>query len=485
MRRTGLDRPLPPTRTTRFSSLQFAPSVDESLCSPQIPSTVSFSDVCMAGCLPVDRHITVHLSSFFLVPSKSLRALDFFGRAIQGQISTSICPRLGNKNLSTLTTRDATQSSTTKKSRRKSPPDTLVSEWVGYILRITGGNNEQGFPMKQGVLLPYCVKLLLLDSHSCYRPRRTGERKRKFDEGEIVGLTDDVLPKRVNKIQRPFNLSKEDVAAGDHQGRRRARSRVPSPKIQRPVAPIRLQCPRHLKSLIRRRTEHQKEQKAEFEMNLAPGNVFLSPTMWSDEIFIEALSDALIQRTRPALYDQLDVVTTVTDQRLKAESTAAIREWASADLADDSDSDSEDEFKVSVTPTCLQQGHAPPSCAELRDMCTKVIAETAVVCEQRDALVAENSALIAENSALKAENLKMKIQKALHEKAIMDTKCTEEGEESSPDREPVQDFEACIFPVLTQLVSDAQPTLRHAGTLRTDDGPCKTCTGESKHHVGY
>jgi hypothetical protein len=65
-------------------------------------------------------------------------------------------------------------------------------------------------------------------------------------------------------------------------------------------------------------------------MNLAPGNVFLSPTMWSDEIFIEALSDALVQRTCPALYDQLDVVTTVTDQRLKAESTAAIREWASA-----------------------------------------------------------------------------------------------------------------------------------------------------------
>jgi hypothetical protein len=37
-------------------------------------------------------------------------------------------------------------------------------------------------------------------------------------------------------------------------------------------------------------------------------------------------------------------------------------------------------------------------------MCMKVIAETAVVCEQRDALVAENSALVAENSALDAEN---------------------------------------------------------------------------------
>jgi hypothetical protein len=47
----------------------------------------------------------------------------------------------------------------------------------------------------------------------------------------------------------------------------------------------------------------------------------------------------------------------------------------------------------------------------------KVIAETAVVCEQRDALVAENSALIAENTAVKVENLKLKIQKALHEKS--------------------------------------------------------------------
>ncbi|KAJ7821815.1 40s ribosomal protein s6-b [Mycena olivaceomarginata] len=156
-----------------------------------------------------------------------------------------------------------------KKITQEVPTDTLVSEWAGYILRITGGNNEQGFPMKQGVLLPYRVKLLLSDSHSCYRPHRRAQAQVllsvvlvKQDEGEIVGLTDDVLPKRVNKIQRPFNLSKEDVAAGDH---REEGGREAVPKIQRPVAPIRLQCPRHLKSLIRRRTEHQKEQKAEFE----------------------------------------------------------------------------------------------------------------------------------------------------------------------------------------------------------------------------
>ncbi|KAJ7846480.1 40S ribosomal protein S6 [Mycena olivaceomarginata] len=179
-----------------------------------------------------------------------------------------------------------------KKITQEVPTDTLVSEWAGYILRITGGNDEQGFPMKQGVLLPYRVKLLLSDSHSCYRPRRTSERKRKFvrvhllsvvlvkqDEGEIVGLTDDVLPKRVNKIQC-FNLSKEDV--GKYVVRREftgkeARSRIPrrraffyecSPKIQRPVTPIRLQRPRHLKSLVCRRSEHQKEQKAEFDSEI-------------------------------------------------------------------------------------------------------------------------------------------------------------------------------------------------------------------------
>lgn len=30
--------------------------------------------------------------------------------------------------------------------------DQLGDEWKGYILRIAGGNDKQGFPMKQGVL---------------------------------------------------------------------------------------------------------------------------------------------------------------------------------------------------------------------------------------------------------------------------------------------------------------------------------------------
>jgi small subunit ribosomal protein S6e len=82
---------------------------------------------------------------------------------------------------------------------------------------------------------PTRVRLLLADGHSCYRPRRTGERKRKSVRGcivgndlsvlalsivkkgddEIPGITDVVHPKRLGpkratKIRRFFGLSKED-----------------------------------------------------------------------------------------------------------------------------------------------------------------------------------------------------------------------------------------------------------------------------------
>jgi small subunit ribosomal protein S6e len=122
------------------------------------------------------------------------------------------------------------------------PADPLGDEWKGYIVRITGGNDKQGFPMKQGVIAPNRVRLLLSDGHSCYRPRRTGERKRKSVRGCIVGadlsvlalsivkqgeqdipgLTDTVHPKRLGpkratKIRRFFGLSKDDdVRASSH-----------------------------------------------------------------------------------------------------------------------------------------------------------------------------------------------------------------------------------------------------------------------------
>ena len=84
-------------------------------------------------------------------------------------------------------------------------------------------------------MLPTRVRLLMSDGHSCYRPRRSGERRRKSvrgcivgpdlsvlalsivkaGEGDIPGLTDVVNPKRLGpkratKIRKFFGLDKKD-----------------------------------------------------------------------------------------------------------------------------------------------------------------------------------------------------------------------------------------------------------------------------------
>ncbi|KAL4072363.1 40S ribosomal protein S6 [Scleroderma yunnanense] len=185
-----------------------------------------------------------------------------------------------------------------KKIAQEVEADSLGDEFKGYILRITGGNDKQGFPMKQGVLLPYRVRLLLSDGHSCYRTRRDGERRRKSVRGCIVGpdiavlsviivkqgdndlpgLTDSVLPKRLGpkratKIRKFFNLSKEDdvrkyVIRREVKSAKKenAKPYTKAPKIQRLVTPIRLQRRRHLRALNRRRIDRQKEQKAEYDV---------------------------------------------------------------------------------------------------------------------------------------------------------------------------------------------------------------------------
>lgn len=49
--------------------------------------------------------------------------------------------------------------------------DPLGDEWKGYILRISGGNDKQGFPMKQGVLTNGTLIVFLLMfcfQHVCF-----------------------------------------------------------------------------------------------------------------------------------------------------------------------------------------------------------------------------------------------------------------------------------------------------------------------------
>jgi len=177
--------------------------------------------------------------------------------------------------------------------------DALGEEWKGYVLRVTGGNDKQGFPMKQGVLTNGRVRLLLSKGHSCYRSRRTGERKRKSVRGcivdanlsalalvivkkgeqEIPGLTDVTVPrrlgpKRASKIRKLFNLSKDDdvrqyVVRRKLPEKEGKKPKTKAPKIQRLVTPVVLQRKRHRLALKRQRRVKQREEAALYHKMMA------------------------------------------------------------------------------------------------------------------------------------------------------------------------------------------------------------------------
>ena len=173
--------------------------------------------------------------------------------------------------------------------------DSIGEEWRGYTFRITGGNDKDGFPMKQGILTNGRVRLLLNKNSGCYRPKRTGERRKKSvrgcivdknlsvlnlivikrGEGGIPGLTDREIPnrlgpKRVGKIRKLYNLSKNDdvrkyVLKRPLPLKEGKKQRYKAPKIQRLVTPVRLRRKRHLKSIKKMRVQKSKEQAAAYQ----------------------------------------------------------------------------------------------------------------------------------------------------------------------------------------------------------------------------
>ena len=127
--------------------------------------------------------------------------------------------------------------------------------------------------MMQGVVVKRRIRLMLTKAHKCYRPRRTGERKRKSVRGCIVGpdigvislvvvrkgekhiegLTDLQVPrrlgpKRANKIRKLFALDKkkDHVSLVKKAAIRRkwktatGKDRQKAPKIQRLVTDARI-----------------------------------------------------------------------------------------------------------------------------------------------------------------------------------------------------------------------------------------------------
>ena len=174
----------------------------------------------------------------------------------------------------------------------------LGEEFEGYLLRISGGNDKQGFPMRQGVLTNTRVRLLCKKGHKGYRQRRAGERKRKSVRGcvvghdiavlnlvvtqvgekEVPGLTDDSVPrrlgpKRANNIRKLFALTKEDdvrkyVISRTFTNKAGVTVRK-APKIQRLVTPIMLQRIRARKSHLLAQLKKSKEEAEAYKKVVA------------------------------------------------------------------------------------------------------------------------------------------------------------------------------------------------------------------------
>ncbi|CAL9107464.1 unnamed protein product, partial [Musa acuminata var. zebrina] len=190
--------------------------------------------------------------------------------------------------------------------------DALGEEFKGYVFKIMGGCDKQGFPMKQGVLTPGRVRLLLHRGTPCFRGygRRNGERRRKSVRGCIVspdlsvlnlvivkkgendlpGLTDIEKPrmrgpKRASKIRKLFNLSKEDDVRKYVNTYRRTfttksgairffiliagKKCSKAPKIQRLVTPLTLQRKRARIADKKKRIAKAKSEAAEYQKLLA------------------------------------------------------------------------------------------------------------------------------------------------------------------------------------------------------------------------
>jgi small subunit ribosomal protein S6e len=174
------------------------------------------------------------------------------------------------------------------------PADSLGDGWKNYVVKITGGNDKDGFAMKQGILIAGRTRILMCEGHSTYRPRRSGERKKKSVRGAVVGADISALalsvvkqgdapiegltnekrprrrgPKRATRIRKLFNLTKKDdprryVVLYTRKIEKGGKVHYKTPKIQRLVTDVRLRRKRVFKAAKKDAWVRTKAGKAEY-----------------------------------------------------------------------------------------------------------------------------------------------------------------------------------------------------------------------------
>jgi len=179
--------------------------------------------------------------------------------------------------------------------------ENIGDEFKGYVFKIMGGQDKQGFPMKQGVLTHDRVKLMMAKGDQGCRGygMRKGERYRKSCRGciishqiavlhltiikkgdeELAGLTDTQIPrrlgpKRASKIRKLFALGKDDdvrkyVIRRELAAKEGKKPGSKAPKIQRLVTPVVLQRKRHRLAIKKTRQLKAKSEAADYQKLLA------------------------------------------------------------------------------------------------------------------------------------------------------------------------------------------------------------------------
>jgi len=182
------------------------------------------------------------------------------------------------------------------------PVDKLGEPFKGYVFKITGGFDKEGFPMKQGIMKAGRIGVLL-DGSSGYfhHQKRRGSRRRKNVRGYIVssdiscinvvitkkgekdleGLTDPKCyrpkrlgPKRANYIRKAFRLSEDEdvrkfVVRRPITHREGKKSTYKAPKIQRLITPDSIHRKRRSTLLKQKRVEKGKTEAAEYAKLMA------------------------------------------------------------------------------------------------------------------------------------------------------------------------------------------------------------------------
>jgi len=170
----------------------------------------------------------------------------------------------------------------------------MGDDYKGYVFKIAGGNDQQGFAMKQGIMKNGRVRILFKKKGSLFNPKRTGYRRRRSVRGcltgpdlcviqlkimkkgdkEIEGCTDKdigsrLFKKRKNKIAAVFGLDpKKDVVTkyvARREIKRGDKTHWKAPKVQRLITEKRLRRKKLIKRATKQRFELSKEAAAKYE----------------------------------------------------------------------------------------------------------------------------------------------------------------------------------------------------------------------------